>query len=1139
MLRKGSIILFLALVAPMLAWGQSTGKLTGVVTDAETGEPLPGANVVIQGTQLGASTNAQGQYTILGVPVGTYDVQASFVGYTPVTQSNVDINSGYTRQLDFSLQPGTQLEEVVVEYERPMIQNDAVGAVRVATSEEIENLPVRGVADVAALQAGVVSTEGSDDLNVRGGRNEEVAYYVDGVKVVGGVNSLGVPQRAIQEQEMLIGTIPARYGDAMSGVISITTKSGGTDFFGTVEGITSEVLDPYGYNLGSLSLGGPVWGNKLGFFISGSIESWGDANPYGIDLPYLPQDQLNRLQQNPQVVRAIGPNGNVVFRPVPAEGLEGVNVNDIEDELRSMTVNGDTVLPSGYSLASTNLIDAPQVYTRDSLSYRSSQDDPKRDYNLTGNVTFSPSQSIDIRLGGTFQYNTDRILGWLTGESFDRSIYNRNRFYEDETETARGYLTWRQRLSDNTFYQLQAEYTDRAGWTYPNRFSRDVRDALFYGDIDYEANETLANYWRVNTNNQLVRIQDGQINPGSVYGMFNLPGRGADYYEKFDQNMFRINGSATTQIGLNQLEFGAEYEQRETRFFEFEYSGGGLYGSSTLAGYYNDVNGNELGDEGVTSYEELPYSALRDRVRFYGYDFRGVNEVDGENISLYRQGVVNPANLEDSSFVYNVAPYEPIYYAGYVQDKIEYKDLVINLGARVDVFDNNSQVLRDIYTTTPVIRAGELQDVNVPAGIGSDAAVYFNNNNEVVGYRPSNTDQFYDAQGNEATFEQINQLGTPQAPTDENDETISGLHPRLFEEYDPQVTFMPRVGVSFPITNRALFFASYNVTSQRPSEEAFEPFSTYRGLTGQDVVSNSKLQPETTTQYELGFRQRVGERTALQISGFYRTQENKIRIRDLTEAFPSSYRTYVNEDFTTAKGVELGFDMRRTNNLTINANYTLQFAEATGSDANTLSVISWLAPGSVPNFISPATFDRRHSLNATLDYRLGENEGPEVFGARVFSNFGVNVLAVANSGFPYTQLSQKTRITNPQPSTVSGEIGDVRTPWTHRIDMKIDRRFSLGNGLSAKAYLWIQNVLDTQSALGVYRATGLVDNDGFLSTTEGKDAIRNARPSGPSFESHYREYMSGPVDVSSYNMSKEGRLYTMPRRTRIGVLINF
>src|SRR5690606_34764223 len=136
----------------------------------------------------------------------------------------------------------------------------------------------------------------------------------------------------------------------------------------------------------------------------------------------------------------------------------------------------------------------------------------------------------------------------------------------------------------------------------------------------------------------------------------------------------------------------------------------------------------------------------------------------------------------------NVAPYEPVYYAGYLQDKIEYRDLVVNLGLRVDVFDNNTLVLRDIFATEPIVRAGDLN--SAPAGVGEDFAVYYNDSVESVGYRDLNGN-FSDPLGGPSPSLTV---VTQNAGTVQVDES----HPRTaaFEEYDPQVTVMPRVGVS-------------------------------------------------------------------------------------------------------------------------------------------------------------------------------------------------------------------------------------------------------------------------------------------------------------------------------------------------------
>ena len=143
MLRKWSAVVLALLAVPALALAQGTGKVAGTVTDATTGEALPGAAVQLLGTTLGTATHLDGNYYIIGVPVGTYDVRVSFVGYQTETVAGAEVNTGYTRELNFALQPGIELDEIVVAYERPLIQKDAVGVPRINTAEEIVALPVR------------------------------------------------------------------------------------------------------------------------------------------------------------------------------------------------------------------------------------------------------------------------------------------------------------------------------------------------------------------------------------------------------------------------------------------------------------------------------------------------------------------------------------------------------------------------------------------------------------------------------------------------------------------------------------------------------------------------------------------------------------------------------------------------------------------------------------------------------------------------------------------------------------------------------------------------------------------------------------------------------------------------------------
>jgi len=1129
MLRNlGTLVLMLLLATPLAAVAQNTGKLSGRVVD-DLGDPLPGANVVVGGTQLGAATDIDGNYFIIGIPVGEYPVTASFVGYQTQTVEGVQISSGYTTEQNFELGP-QELGEVTVTYERPIIQKDAIGAPRVVTGEDIQNLPIRGVADVAAIQNGVVNNGREGDLFIRGGRDEEVAYFVDGVKVVGSA-PVGVNQAAIAEQEMLIGTIPARYGDVQSGVISITTKSGGANFFGSAELITSEVLDDFGYNLASLSIGGPIIPGRASFFISGQGTFESDYNTYSVDTYRLPGEDFDFLQQNPHVIRVVNNAGEEQFVPLPSDlffdengdFIEGISNEDLSSLLGEQ-------IPDGFAIAENSfLLNAPDTYTEDQFDLERGKDAPRQDYVVNGNVTLNLSSALSLRLGGGYNARDTEEY------SFTRSLYASDRFYNDERRSWRAYGTFRQRLADNAFYQIQGEYQDFNFVQYPEGFSSDVEDILLYGDADNEYHDVARRYLVYDSaNDQYVQqfTGDALIGPQAVGGTFSLPGAKLARYQKQHLQQFRISGSATTQLGVHQIEFGGEFEKETDRFIDIA--------GRTLAQYVNDADGavqpSEEFPDGVDRYDQLPFSVVEPRiVTRYGYNYLGTEEVDDQDIDAY----IARTNT-------NVAPYEPIYYAGYVQDKIEFRDLVINLGLRVDVFDNNTQVLLDPFTNVPIARpsniASELtnpdsdffqnENFSIPGSIGDDYAIYFNDGGDIVGYRDVDGN-FFDVEGIATTANAI--TGQLSGQVEQVDAPFSSI----FTDYEPQVTFMPRVGVSFPVTDRALFFASYNVTSQRPTEQAFTPFPTYEVLTGQNSrTPNPRLEPEKTTQYELGFRQRVGERAAFTLSGFYRTQENKISNRTLFGGLPA-YGTYLNADFTTTKGVELGFDLRRTNNLAINANYTLSFASGTGSDAASTGTVVWRGDY-FPNFISPADFDQRHTANVSLDYRFGDDEGPMISGARILENFGVNVLGSFGSGQRYTPLTEASfNVNDSFTSPVAGDINSETLPATTRIDLRIDRAFDLGLGNARlKAYLWVQNLLDTENVIAVYRATGLPDQDGYLLTQGGQSFLNNSPdPEGLAF--NYNAYISGPVNIGGSQSSGGGFFYGPPRRIRLGFLLDF
>jgi len=203
------------------------------VTDAETREPLPGVNVIIEGLSLGAATNTEGEFFILRVPPGRYTVSASMIGYKTIRVENVQVSIDKTSNVDVDLPP-TVLdlgESVTIVATRPIVERDLTSTATTVGADIIERMPVQTLDDVVNLQAGVV--EG----HFRGGRSGEVAYLLDGVSlndVYSGDNALVIESSAIQELQVISGTFNAEYGQAMSGIVNVVTKEGGDVYHGKI-----------------------------------------------------------------------------------------------------------------------------------------------------------------------------------------------------------------------------------------------------------------------------------------------------------------------------------------------------------------------------------------------------------------------------------------------------------------------------------------------------------------------------------------------------------------------------------------------------------------------------------------------------------------------------------------------------------------------------------------------------------------------------------------------------------------------------------------------------------------------------------------------------------------------------------------
>ena len=266
-LRRIALILAIATATAPLASAQTVekGTISGRVTDKKTGHAIPFATITVIGAQKGALSNAEGAYTVTGVPVGTYEVRAQFLGYGPQSRPGVVVASGKPITVDFQMAEVVvqQVKEIKVTAERRLVEVNQGATIRSTTAKEIRNLPVSTVTDVLQQQAGVSTDAGQ--IHVRGGRADETIFMVNGVvnrDLVTGQSTAGqLNARSVQEVNVATSAYDVRYGNALSGVVEIRLKEGTDKLSGGITAGTGS----YGGRWWQVVAGGPdpLWAPML------------------------------------------------------------------------------------------------------------------------------------------------------------------------------------------------------------------------------------------------------------------------------------------------------------------------------------------------------------------------------------------------------------------------------------------------------------------------------------------------------------------------------------------------------------------------------------------------------------------------------------------------------------------------------------------------------------------------------------------------------------------------------------------------------------------------------------------------------------------------------------------------------------
>ena len=1029
-MRKLRMLIALFILPAMLLAQSTTAKLAGVVTDAD-GNPLVGANVVVEGSNLGAATDELGRYYILDVPVGNYDLRAEYIGYTTVVEAGVRTSVGFTTTVDFALDVAAVAgQEVTVTRERPLINPNATNTTRIVDKELIDAFAVRGVGNIVNLQTGVVNGY------FRGSRSGDSRYYVDGVPVKdvysGGNLLSGNSQAALQEVSVQTGGFSAEYGGANGGIVNITTKTGGNQWTARVGGEFSlgsdadtdpDKLYSDGYQNVNFDFGGPISDN-IKVYLSVENREFGGPVSYS----YWPMMDAVAMQDAPPAdYYSDGTDGyNYGF------DANGQKIHHIETVTRENAAGEDE----------TSYV----VYSNYRRMYGQRPDSESTRLTINGNATmdFGP---LRLKVG-------TQTYGFETGSySYGNTLGGFNSSYIGERDFAMGYINARYTISPLSY--IKASLSTQ---TYETKDGNEnyLDDLVSYGRRTKDWGSV--NYYK--------RDLTG-FNPVSPDEFIGVSGYGSQYtsYDKRKTTTNTVSFDYTNQIGYNEIKLGASIDNHEiTRY--------GL-GASGIARAIAQV---DLNGDWVASNDEI-IAAGSDPADWRFINYRALY-VTNLGYNIYGDEWNGSYNQDD----HMLAPAEPTQTRFYIQDKLEFKDVVVQLGLSIEEIDTGAMA------------------------------------------PDSDGDGYGDSDG-------FNHLYFNRQRVNRNGDGNGNF---VWKKTKKETATHPRIGFSFPVSDRTVFRANYGTHWQTvPMSFLYLSDSQLSAdiLAGNATASeNPALKPERSTQYEIGIEQRIGAFASLKVEGFYKESKDYLTLANRTEAFTNTggsdtqqnWAQYLNGDVMVSQGLTTNFEMRRTRGLYAQANYTYSESRGTGSYGSQNFYITWIGTDDgYPKAMNLLDYDQTHTANIILDYRSPDQSG-------LLANTGFNAVMSFGSGTRYTPSQIYSTVFENRWEFPEGPVNSGTKPAYTNLDLRVDRLINLG-GLSGNLYVAVTNALDTEQINSVYNGTGNVAEDGWVATESGQAWLANRLALNPDVDAAaaYQDILAQP-----------GR-WGAPRQVRVGFNLSF
>ncbi len=675
-------------------------------------------------------------------------------------------------------------------------------------------------------------------------------------------------------------------------------------------------------------------------------------------------------------------------------------------------------------------------------------------YTGTGSITFNFNPFIA------------RVVGTYTSGKFDNpwpatrdltqinsTIAGNSRYEQLETEYAAVNLKLTYLLNPQTFVELNG------GVAFNNldRFDPVLKqDWMFYGDSAKNADAGFV--WSRDRGNLGRYQRPGEFNILSF--IFFDPNDVLAGFQKFERQTINGKISLTSQINKeNNLKAGFEISSYDISNFSFNNET-----VMALAGLLADTG--ELTPETVIR---------RQGVNNFGYDVFG-NKTD------------NPERpWEDSR--------KPIFIGAYIQDRMEYKDLVINFGLRYDYIDIDNWV---------------------PADLTRPETVWDKNTGDIV------------------VFDGVLGGGLVQTPS------FSSISPRL--------------GFSFALTDQTIFHAQWGkfVQQSRLRDTYVGLQSTGRAIRGGFFIPapvGFNIRPTRTTQYDVGFTQQIGEFASFDITGYYKNIQDQVvyKLQDVVSESPfGSFSYYTNGDVATITGVEISLNMRRVQRFKVDANVSFASAKGTGSFPSSNRGIvgapldAILTPaGFEPQYISPLEFNQAITGAMNLDFRFGAGDG-----GPVFQEAGITALITYSSGHPYTRGTGGADLEgDPRDRQPLEPLNFSTTPSIFQVDMTLDKTFNIADVINLNIYIRAINILDTENINNVFLRTGTPFDDGFLNDPAQGEILAGSL--GSDYVALYTalnlDYYQQWRDASSPSatITTDGFLFGPPRQIQLGIRLEY